>query len=30
MPPLESAPNYPISRADRETILQWIACGTPP
>jgi len=30
MPPVASAAQYPISRHDRETILQWIICGTPP
>ena len=28
MPPLTSG--YPMSRQDRETILQWIVCGAPP
>jgi hypothetical protein len=27
MPPIGSG--YPITRADRETILGWISCGTP-
>jgi hypothetical protein len=30
MPPIDKAASYPISRADRETILQWIVCGAPP
>jgi hypothetical protein len=30
MPPIDKAASYPISRQDRETILQWIICGTPP
>jgi hypothetical protein len=28
MPPVNSG--YPMSRADREAILNWIACGAPP
>jgi hypothetical protein len=30
MPPIANAADYPITRGDRETILQWILCGTPP
>ena len=30
MPPVANAGQYPITRHDRETILQWIVCGTPP
>ncbi|HVU50926.1 MAG TPA: hypothetical protein VHL80_09590 [Polyangia bacterium] len=30
MPPLANASQYPITREDRETILQWILCDTPP
>lgn len=30
MPPIANAAQYPISRQDRETILQWILCGTSP
>jgi hypothetical protein len=30
MPPIESAAKYPITREDRETILQWIVCGAAP
>jgi hypothetical protein len=29
MPPIDQAASYPITRQDRETILQWIVCGTP-
>jgi hypothetical protein len=29
MPPAASASSYPITREDRETILNWILCGTP-
>jgi hypothetical protein len=30
MPPIANAAQYPITRQDRETILQWILCDTPP
>jgi hypothetical protein len=30
MPPVDKAAMYPISRQDRETILDWIACDAPP
>jgi hypothetical protein len=30
MPPLDKAESYPITRQDRETILQWIVCGAKP
>jgi hypothetical protein len=30
MPPIANAANYPITRQDRETILKWILCDTPP
>jgi hypothetical protein len=30
MPPVDQAASYPITLQDRETILQWIVCGTPP
>jgi hypothetical protein len=30
MPPAANAPNYPMSREDRETILNWILCGAAP
>lgn len=30
MPPAAEASGYPITRQDRETILNWIVCGTPP
>jgi hypothetical protein len=29
MPPIANAAQYPITRQDRDTILQWIACDTP-
>jgi hypothetical protein len=29
MPPIDQAAAYPITRKDRETILQWIVCKTP-
>jgi hypothetical protein len=30
MPPVNAGPSYPITREDRETILNWIVCGAPP
>jgi hypothetical protein len=30
MPPAAEASTYPITRQDRETILNWIICGAPP
>jgi hypothetical protein len=30
MPPVTAGPAYPITREDRETILNWIVCGAPP
>jgi hypothetical protein len=30
MPPVNAGPAYPITREDRETILNWIVCGAPP
>jgi hypothetical protein len=29
MPPVNAGPDYPITREDRETILNWIVCGAP-
>jgi hypothetical protein len=30
MPPPQNIADYPMTRTDRETILNWIVCGSPP